>query len=159
MSYPIIEQIAQAIKTKLATIIVGDDYQVTVPEVVRPKTRGIDRVPAHGGIVMVQEESTPDDDYSAVGNPPAVGRVVTFYVAVIIRISESSDQSFDQVSNLFVADITKALMADVHWGGLAIDSSVGVDQPMMAEDGSFEGTAIPFRVTYRVAENDPYTQV
>lgn len=159
MSYPIVEKIAQAIETALEAVTTANGYQVDVAEVVRPKTRGIDRVPAHGGIVLVQEESTSDDNYSAVGNPPAVGKKVTFYVAVIIRISESSDQSFDQASNYFVADITKALMADVHWDGLAIDSKIGVEQPMMAEDNSFEGTAIPFEVIYRTKENDPYTQV
>ena len=159
MSQPIVEQIALAIATQIATVTTDNGYEVDVTEVLRPRTRGIDKVPDHGGVILVQDDETEAEDYSVTGNPAGIGRRRIFNVGVVIRLSDSSETSFDAISNLFVADLTKALMADVHWGGLAIDSKIGDEQPMRADDGSFEGTALPLEVIYRVAENDPYTKV
>jgi len=159
MAYPIIEQIAQAIKTQLESITVVGGYEIDVTEVLRPRRTGILAAPKNHEIVMLQLDPTRASEYDVTGNPAGIGWRQSFALDLCLRPSDAADTPIDQLINTFVADVTRAMMADVHWGGLAIDTLVDAPQYMQSADGTYEGATVQFDVIYRVAENNPYTQV
>ena len=159
MSYPVVEQIAQAIKAQLETITVANGYELDLAGVVRPKGFGLSAAPDHLWIVLAQGDEVRETDLDVVGNPNGIGVRQPFQLGRVIRLSDASEVAFDQVANIFSADVVKAMMADVKWAGLAIDTEMVGWALMKDEELGYEGKLLQFDVIYRVAENDPYTTV
>ncbi len=158
MATSIVERIAQAVATQLATITAANGYDNTVSDVIRPRRTGENYKPLDKNVVLMQQDAERDTENVAAGYPAGYAWKQSFTVDGIVRQSESSTLPMDQVLNSFVADIQKAIMEDVHWGGLAMDTELtSVEYPEPAQ--GFEGATIWFDVTLRVKENDPYTQV
>jgi len=158
MAESIIEQIAQAIVTKLKTITAANGYANTVSEVVRPRRTGENFHPADKGISVLQDNAERETSEDIVGNPPAIGWRQPFTIDLFLRHSEKNTVPMDQALNSFIADVQKALMADVQWGGLAIRSDLGSVDYAEPSRG-FEGATVWIEVIYRVAENDPYLRI
>lgn len=151
MSTPIIEQIAQAIETQLATITVENGYNYDLADVVRPPRKGIE--PRHGLCVLEQGPKRPADE-AAVGTDEWIQ---PFFITLWIRSSDRSEVPVDTEVNLFGSDVEKAVKADTQWTSMAIDSWVSEGTPLESEDGAFDGIMIEFDVNFRHAFGDPYS--
>lgn len=159
MAVTIAEQIARKVRTRLAAISTGSGYETTASQVVRPK-RINSFQPKDYTIVVTQDTATEVPELSCPGNPPATAWQLPFVITGSVRPSEKDTTPVETYKNTFWADCVRAINTGTawwNWDGLAIDSSVGDVES--ADDGEGE-TAFQFRlfVTYRVSENDPYTQ-
>ena len=157
MADPIIEQIAQAIRTQLLTISVDNGYETDVTDVVRPTRIGRFVDPKHLQIAMIQEDPEPYDDLSYPGNPPGRAWQQRYLLDCIVLSSDRETTPIAETINKFSADVIKALFADPQWATLALDTIVEAPR-MLAEPGGPDGITIPLVIRYRVLENDPYTQ-
>jgi hypothetical protein len=151
---PVVEQIAQAIAAKLATITTANGYLLTVSQVVRPNRTGMLWTPKDLGVAVLQGGAEPT---ALTGSPLAIEWSQEFSLDLVARVSEASQTPLDQVLNRFESEVVKAVMADPQWGGLAINTElVRIDYP--PAEGGVEGVTIVVAVHYRVREADPYTQ-
>lgn len=163
-TYPIIEQIAQLIKTALEAITEANDYQTTVAEVIRPARTGKIVPQKHLQIVMLQADPTRAEEYDYTGNPPVEGWCQPFTLDLRVVLPESSKTPVDEVTNLFWADVQKCMLAEPHWidgdgNELAIDTKQADPEHIPRADGGSDGIVLAFNVYYRVRENDPYARV
>lgn len=154
-SYPIKEQIVQAVAAALATISVKNGYQVNVTEVQRPRITGEGFAPENLGIAIYQCADEAADDYNKCGNPAAIGRTLSIRLDLILRLSEKDARPMQQVLNFMESDVRKAVMQDPQWGGLAIDTRLG-DSEYFGESTGAEGIAQMIEIAYCVSLNDPY---
>lgn len=146
MSYPVVEQIAQSIRTAVDAIAWAS--------CVRPTRLG-GYTPVDGLVVLEQDDPDPDDE----GAPHAHKQWrQTFALSLFVVPSDTSTDPVDTTINTRRADIEKALRENAQWSGLAIDTRILAPQGFQADDGSFEGVAVMAEVTYRHLEDDPYTQ-
>ena len=155
MAYPIIELAAQAMKTQLETIKVSSGYENTVNRVIRPRRTSEGNRPLPLDIWMLQDDLERDEDNDLAGNPAGIGWKIPFALDCVIRQAESSNLPMDQVINSFVADVQKALMEDITWGGIATDTRLGMVEFASSESG-FEGATVWVEVLIRVEENNPF---
>lgn len=169
MAEPIVEQIAVAIKARLLTITIANNYQVDVAGVLRPTQLGIDAVaPRHLMIAMAQLDARVDElkshplDATPDGRP-LVHWIQPWSIACFIQTSESSSSPADTLLNRLRCSVEKALMVDIGWGPtpttpLAYETNiVGVDLFKLTA-GGFVGASVIVEVSYRTIEIDPYTQ-
>lgn len=156
MAYPIVEQVAQAIVTQLETITTANGYENNVNNVTRPRRTGENTRPQNLDIVLIEEDWDRNEDDDIVGAPSGIGWRVPFALDCVVRQAESSSLPMDQVINAFVADVQKALMADVTWGGLATDTELGAVEFASPEMG-FEGATVWVEVLIRVEITDPFS--
>tara|TARA_Y100000310_G_C20698921_1_gene827862 strand:+ start:2151 stop:2627 length:477 start_codon:yes stop_codon:yes gene_type:complete len=158
MATSLLEQIAQVVVTQLETVTTANGYDNQVSSVIRPRRTGENYRPVDKMVVLMQQSAEMDMENTAAGFPAGIGWKQLFAVDLILRQAETNTSPMDQLLNSFIADIQKAIMEDVQWGGLAIDTSlVSVDYP--EPSGGFEGATVWFEISYRVKENDPYTRV
>ena len=154
-SYPIKEQIVQAIVTALEAISLENGYHTDVSSVVRPRRTGENFAPADKGVAVLQDAEYREEDADLCGNPPAIGWRLPISCDLVVRHSEHDETPMDQVLNTFESDVSKCLMADPTWGGLAIDTELGrTEYP--APSAGVEGLTQWVEVIYRVDEDDPY---
>ena len=158
MAYPIVESIAQAIKTQLETITKAAGYENDVNHVVRPRRTGEQSRPEHLDIFVTQDDWERDEDNDIVGNPAGIGWIISFSLDCVIRQSETSSLPMDQVINSFIADVQKAVMVDLTWGDLATDTRLGMVEFASPESG-FEGATVWIDVLTRVEITNPYSQM
>jgi len=156
MAYPIIEQVARAIKTQLETITEDNGYENDVHSVIRPRRTSENVSTQNLDIVMLQGDMEPDPDQHVAGNPPGLGWNVPFSLDLIIRQAESSILPTDEVINVFVADVQKAIMQDTSFGSLAQDTRLGTVE-FAGDVSGFEGATVWIEVLIRVKEDDPFT--
>ncbi len=150
MSFPVKEQIVQAVVAALETI--------AGVEVTRPRRTGETFAPRHRGIAVIQSAERRESEHDLVGNPDAMGWRLPIACDAIIRLSEHDSTPMDQSLNILEADIRKALMADPTFGGLAITSELGDSEYSDAGNG-VEGVTVWIEISYRVASNDPYVNM
>lgn len=156
---PIIEQIAAAIATALATISTaheeGEDpeYQTTVAEVVREKSPGKWAL-KDMQIILQQDPDQPDErQENGYQNKTRV-----FHAVCIHRPSESATVPYDKTLNLFAADVEKVLYSESWWAGLVVDTSYAPpDRVDVVADG-FVGVDVAIRVHYRHLYGNAYSQ-
>lgn len=158
MSSPIIEQIAVKIKAAVEGVTIAKGCNVDVSEVLRPRLVGIPADPKHWGVVLRQIEDDRTSAEGIGGNPPGIDKIQVFTLDLALRIPEGDETPFDTLANIFEADVTKAVMADVYWDGLATDTAMLPTEFMISQDGTFEGKTLFLEVQYRIAENDPYSK-
>ena len=159
MAFPIVEQIADVIVTRLIALRDNELAEVAVSEVVRP-VRLESYTPNDNQIVITQgaSERVPEMDHA--GNPPAVARRQRFNIRCHVMPSEKDTTAVDKYVNVFAAEVMKAITTPQatwqNFGALAIDAEFDTLEEIDG-DGSFDGINIPLLVTYRTSENDPYT--
>ena len=155
MAYPVVELVAQRMKTQLETILVSNGYENTVNRVVRPRRTSEGNRPQPLDIWMLQDDMERDEDNDLAGDPAGIGWITPYALDCVIRQAEASKLPMDQVINSFVADVQKALMVDNTWGGIATDTRLGMVEFASSESG-FEGATVWVEVLIRVEETDPF---
>ena len=154
MAYPIVEQIAQAAKTRLETITKANGYQQNVT-VVRP-TRTGGFVPDHLLIVLVQDNPTLLGDLEGANSMKEWRQ--PFLAQCLVRTSDENTEPVDTTINALRADVEMALIvAPDWWSGLAMDCRILAPSGIVTQDGDYEGAQVPFEVDYRTDRDDPYT--
>lgn len=152
MADTILEQIADAIVTQLQDITVANGYEVDINSVIR-ETRSTRPSPVHHDLVLIQGERTRSRDHDSAGATAWRSR---FIITAFVILSDEDTSSIDEAQNQLSGSIEKALMENVQWADLAIDTELEEVVPFGVEDGSADGIVIEFDVIYRVAETDPY---
>ena len=149
MAEPVSEQIVAAVRTRLADFALAK------------RSRGIATwLPKDLTVHISQGPMVPNEEQSCPGNPPAQAYDLPVIVSGITKPSESTDIPIDTFRNRMAADIVKnATDVDLwhQWGGLAVNTEIGTAEPYEDETGGFHGVSVPFLVTFRTDENDPYT--
>jgi hypothetical protein len=154
MLYPVVEEIAQAIKTRLETVTVANGYQQDVT-VVRPTRLG-GFVPSDLQIVLTQDDPTLLGDIEGANSMKEWRQ--RFVANCLVRTSDTNTEPVDTTINTLRADVEKALMSsETWWDGLATDCRVLASEGFIMADGEYEGVAIPFELDYRTDRDDPYT--
>lgn len=154
MPYPIVEEIAQAIKTQLETVTEDNGYQQDVT-VVRPTRLG-GFVPSHLQIVLTQDDPTLLGDVEGANSMKEWRQ--PFVANCLVRTSDANTEPVDTTINTLRADVEKALMSsESWWNGLATDCRVLAPEQIVTADGEYEGVAIRFELDYRTDRDDPYT--
>lgn len=159
MAYPIIEQLAQAVVTAIATVTIENGYANDLT-VIRESRAGAN--PQHLLAIVMQDYD--GETVVIPSNPPILEIPVVFTVAVIVTPDDDDDTAVDQLLNQAWADVTKAMTAG--WdtdtagtiGGLAREWTVLTPERFGPDQGAFDGILCPYRAIVRVSENDPYTQ-
>jgi len=155
---PVVSRISDEIFSRLQCLVSGDAGMYPFRDVVRP-TRLATYTPGHGLIVLTRGDVSRVNELDCPGNPPAIAWQQTFLIRVHIAPSEHDPTHVDRHEEVIEAEIRKAIRVDANWhtfGDLAINADFG-PTVMTTSDGGYDGIAIPVIVTYRVAEDDPYT--
>lgn len=151
---PIIELIAENIKTAIDGITQANHYFYNLTAI-RPRQIDFsDIVPADGCTLIYQEDEDPAE------NPGTASKEwnQTFSIVSLVAVSDKATEAMDIKINRIRADIQKKLMTDPSRGGYAIDTILGPSSIFMAGEG-FAGIAVTIIVNYRVSENDPYAGI
>jgi hypothetical protein len=159
MAFPIVEQIADVIITRLTALKDDELAEVAVSEIIRPK-RLDSYTPKDNQIVVTQgaNERVPEMDHP--GNPPAVGRSQRFNIRCHVMPSELDPAAVDEYCNVFAAEVMQAITTPQNtwhnFGSLAIDGIFDTLEEIDG-DGGIDGINVPLIVMYRTSETDPYT--
>jgi hypothetical protein len=152
---PIIERIARLFKTRLDLVVAGGTYRNTFT-VVRPlPSVTVDW--SHGKVLI---EQSPAARLTQVleGNPPLNEYEQDFVITICIAPSEASTSPIDAECNFAAADAKLAIASSAtwaQWNSLAEwTEHTGTD---IANDGELKLVKLTYTVTYRTADNDPYT--
>lgn len=159
MALSIIEQIIAAIQTAVEAVTTGNGYQIDVAGVYRPATMGgQDRdSPGSYDVQLTRGQTQRNETLDLLGNPPKVGWTVPVQMDCLYRPSSSNTDPIEQVLDTFWSDVTKAVMDDTQWSGLAIDSDLAPPEEWIdMDDGTCGKTGI-LQIHYRTPENDPYS--
>ena len=150
MAEPIVEQIMQAVRTRIGEAF-RETYRSAQLATWQPKDCVVH---VHQGAI------TPNEEVSCPGNPPAQGYDLEAIVAGIVKPSDSDTTPIDTFRNRMAADIVKAATNATlwhQWGSLAINTTIGVAEPYTEESGGVSGVMVRFVITFRTDEDDPYT--
>lgn len=158
MSSPIIEQIAVKLKAAIESVTIAKGYNVDVSEVFRPRLVGIPADLKSWGVVMWQMDEDRESAEGIAGNSPGIEKIQVFTLDLALRVSDADETPFDTLANVFEADVTKAVMKDIYWDGLATDTAILPAEAMRSPDGTFDGRTLFVEVHYRVKEDDPYNK-
>ena len=153
-TYPVVELVRQALVSCLEAISVDAGYHIDVPKVHQPVRRGIDGMPGNYEIVVVQAAAEAAGE-EAIGTEEFVQ---DFLVDLVVRPPDGEQKPFDQIANIFAADVRKALHADRTLGGVAIDTTAGPPEQLIGDEGTYDGVGLTVRCRYRTDADDPYTQ-
>lgn len=149
MTEPIVEQIMAAVRSRMAAFTLA--FRSTAKASWQPKDL---TVHVHQGPL------TPNAEMSCPGNPPAQAYDLQAIVAGITKPSDNDPTAIDTFRNRMAADIVKnATNAALwhQWGGLAINTVIGTAEPYVEETGGMHGVMVPFLITFRTDENNPYS--
>lgn len=152
-TFPIIEQVAQALATLLEGVTEANNYNHDLASVQRP-TRFGDIKAEHLAVVLTVEETEEDDE-----QPMRFKQWrTTFAIDLFIRPDDSSTDPVDQLTELVRGDIEKHIMTDETLGGLALYSTIRAPTGFVSDAGDFEGVRIRDEVVYRHLITDPTDQ-
>jgi len=161
MAEPIVELIAAnlaaAITNALPAIRTAAGLTSAEGAVERPKRLVGESRPAHGLIVIAQEDMPRAGDPDYPGNPNAVGYKQPFGVYCGYRPGDDATVALDTMLNRFAAAVAKAIMADPTRGGNAIGPETEIEGVEYLHDdpsGTACGAMLRVAVTYRVSEKD-----
>jgi len=154
---PVLEQIAAAIKTRLETVTTANGYNYSLASVIRPPRYGPTTYANLTAVLMQEDPEVMGDDPYLEGNPVRVQFACMFIVYLFHLPSDTSTDAVDTVLNRLAADVTKAVMTDQTFGGLALPTTrVMPQQEFIPSQGAGCGVSVPIEVHYRVSELDPY---
>jgi hypothetical protein len=154
MTTPIIESIAENLKTAIAGVTVANGYNQTLTPI-RPKRNDFSDVsPIDGTALIWQENDEP------VGNSALTTTTFAqeFLIMCVVLDSDAATASIDTRLNQVKSDIRKAIMIDPTRGGLAIDTQIGPSRKFDDGEG-YTGIAVTCIVIYRTGILDPYFQI
>jgi hypothetical protein len=150
---PIIEQIAQAIEAKLKTV--RSSLETPTQKITVDRPARLDTINArHLSIIIVQDSADENDERPH----PQYEEMHTFAIHILIVPSDQDNEPVDTLINTFRADVTRALMDDAQWGGLAVDSYTRPPEYFPVIAGEYAGLVLPFVVQYRSRLHNPYEQ-
>lgn len=154
MTTPIVEQIAENLKTTVAGITVANGYNQTLTPI-RPKRNDwSDVAPVNGMVLISQDDDAPVDNAAL----SSIQFAQEFMMDCIVLDSDAVATSIDTRINQVKSDIRKAVMVDPTRGGLAIDTVIGPSAKF--DDGNgLTGITVTCIIVYRTNLTDPYTQI
>ena len=159
----VIERIANEIVRRLQRITVANGYTFDVSNVQRADRLGTSIVLENYLVLVVQQDSQPNEELSHPGNPPAIAFDVTFNVHCFVRESDREESVMSTTSNEMAGQAMKAIANETNapykwWqmDGNSILTEFGTIGPYSESEGVNAGVTLPLIVSYRVSENDPY---
>jgi len=160
MALSILEQIIALIVTAIEGVTTGNGYQVDVTGVYRPSTLGgQDRdSPGSYDVQLARGVLVRNEEIDLLGNPPRQGWTVPVEIDCLYRPSSSNTDPIERELDTFWSEVSKAVMTDIQWGGLAIDSELGAPNDWIDMDDGTCGKTGVLNVHYRVQETNPYAQ-
>lgn len=156
---PVVELIGVELFDRLRKVTKANGYAVDlVPD--RPRRNG-GFVPRHLLALLAQSDATLDDVNSTGSYPTGIARVQTFEVGVMVLADEQDATPADELINLAVAEVERAITAPTNWhtmGGLAHGARLGAHIPFPPEalEDGYDGKSVQIHVSYRVLEGNPY---
>lgn len=158
--YPILEQIAQAIETRLGNVTTANSYQQTI-SVKRPTRMGDDWTPENNLVLLLQGDTQRSEDNEYEAFPLVYAWEQQFAIQIFTVPSERDTTPIEQLANVTTADVVTAITSPAAtwhtWTNLAILSDITDISTDLADDGSWHVTQITLTVTYRTPFNNPYT--
>lgn len=158
MAFPISEQIAIKVRTRLQAISVGAGYETTVNGTVIRPPRVWEGSPNDYQITMAQGTIERNEELSYPSSPAVAAWDLPFTVIGELRPSEESTNPIEELCNVFAADAIRAICSPAlgwwNWDGLAINSEVTSIENFNSEEAA--GFKLEFSVTFRTSENNPY---
>jgi hypothetical protein len=159
----VIENIATEIVRRLQRITVANGYTFDVANVQRADRLGTSIVLENYLVLVVQQDSQPNEELSHPGNPPAIAFDATFNVHCFVRESDREESVMSTTSNEMAGQAMKAIANETNapykwWqmNGNSILTEFGTIGPYSESEGVNAGVTLPLIVSYRVSENDPY---
>lgn len=154
MSTPVIEQIAENLKTTVAGITVANGYNHTLTPI-RPRRNDWSDVAPVDGMVLISQDGDAPIDNAALSTMQFAQE---FMMDCVVLDSDAAETSIDTRINQVKSDIRKALLVDATRGGLAIDTMIGPSSKF--DDGNgLTGITVTCVIIYRTNLTDPYTQI
>ena len=161
MTWPIKEQVMQALEARLdvisPTLTASVRPSSRVDAVQRPTTAVADINPAHGVIVVVEDDAEPAE---ATPQEFLTWRLPVDLYCYVAQ-AEVAATPIDALISVMEADVMKGL-ADEAWrvglGGLIETVSFDAER-RFAADGGLQGTVVRVLLTYRHRFTDPYSRV
>jgi len=151
---PLIEKIAENIKTAIAAITTGAGFnQTLIP--IRPKRNDFAAAAWDDLTVLINQAEAEEHE----GGYGAKEWRQNFILVCIVIDDETATTSIDTRLNQVSSDIFKKLLEDPGRGGLAIDTNIHAAKPFIDDETAMSGIAVQVSVDYRTKENDPYTQM
>ncbi|MCH7859511.1 MAG: hypothetical protein IID14_07415 [Candidatus Marinimicrobia bacterium] len=149
------ERIFQDRKTVLETITTANGFEndLVAGAVARIMPSSQVALPSPHVILLAgQEVVVPGPD-------PLTTKNVEVWILLFVRLDELTDaRSADQVLNLLMGDIEKALNIDITCGSLALDCELADTQSVeLTHKNPNVGQAMMFMVKYRHLRTDPFS--
>lgn len=152
---PIKENVRRDIKATLALVTEENGYAIDLIVEGR-KQRGT--TPRDRLAVVSQGADLPDD--APMGHE---ANILRFDVAFFAIISKDDERDIDEVTNLYEAEIRRAMTAnEATWrrNDLVVDTVWAGTEPFDGETpgGQFNGATVSFDITMRTLQGDGFTQ-
>ena len=158
MAFPIGEQIAIKVRSRLQLISVGSGFETTVAGTVVRPPRIWTGAAADYQITMAQGTIERNEELSYPSNPPVTAWNMPFTIVGELRPSEEATTPIEELCNVFGADAIRAICTPssswYNWDGLAINTVIGSIENFNSEEAA--GFKLEFVVTFRTSENNPY---
>lgn len=155
MPEPIIEQVAAAMLTRVATVTTANGYFYTL-DAIRPGRRNAN--PRHLGAEVWIE--SPEPVGLSEGNGVIQDIDWNFAVVVYVANTNDDDTPLDRYLTRVWADVVKAVALG-YAQGAALDLLAWnwrVNPPLFDVSDEFDVVIASFTATVRTSESDPYTQ-
>lgn len=148
---PILEQIAQRVKTALDAVSFSLETETVTLNVIRPTRLG-GYSPEH--LLCVLEQA----DWKDAGDAPCgyVRRMVPFTAGFFLKPSDASTTPIDYIENVVAAEIEAAIMADQTCNGLAEQVLMTDPDSAPTTDGAYWYHGVNFEVTYAHPHDNPF---
>ncbi len=159
MPDPVIEQIADALVTRLQAVTTGNSYAFTVSSVVRPDRKGTPTAADY--LVVVEQTNTERND--ELTRASATGLQIAwntdFQITCFLRPSDTDTTALDQLGNIAISELTRGIASTSTWrtfGNKAINATFTGQEHFSDENGA--GVRLTLQVTYRTDESNPTTE-
>ena len=136
----------------------AEDGQLVFAKVYREITAAHKTTPTDYQVIVRAMNPVRVPALDRLGNPNAVAYQLTVDCYGQVVISENNTEAAEGHATQIASQIVKAVTTGASWytmDGNAINSSVG-DVTVSGTEAIYTGL-VQFQVTYRVAENDPFT--
>ncbi len=152
MADSIRERIVQDVVSTLEGIRVSNGFDLDVQSVLRARLPGV-KVQEFPTILVVEQSETKDQPATPGG---LLGKwAASLSVALICWVRH---EEMAREANRLLANVEKALMADLTRGGLAVLTNLVSNEMFVTEDieAPKAGITVVIEVRYRHAEQDPF---
>jgi len=156
MATPIVEQITQEIKDRLAEITVanGFNYDLVAARPNRQELSG-DYVPKDKTSVLITRGKVEDKNYSSAGNPRRICWNQEYAIDTFGFEDDEETETVETRLQKMAADVEMKLLEDAQRATLAIKTEVTLST--IDVNTKWSDVVVMVNVWYRVREGDPYT--